>query len=236
MATYDSSGSHSNRNIADPGSAATVSAGNGATSRSDVVGHGEVPGHGEGPGRDEVAGRDKARFSGIQWGSAFFGWLTATGTAVILTALFAAAGAAVGLGGADSADQAAGTAAENADTIALVGAIVLAVVVFMSYLCGGYVAGRMARFSGIKQGIAVWVWAIVIAAVAGIIGVIAGGELDVLGNLNSLPSIPLNQEGLTAGSIITAIVIVLVSLVGAIVGGLAGMRFHRRVDREVLGR
>ena len=224
MATYDSSGLNMNRNIDDHGSDAAVSAGDGATNRHEVA------------GRDKAVGRDEARFGGIKWGSAFFGWLTATGTAVILTALFAAVGAAVGLDGADSTDQAAGTAAENAGTMALVGAIVLAVVVFVSYFCGGYVAGRMARFNGIKQGIAVWVWAIVIAAVAGILGVIAGGELNVLGNLNSLPSIPLNPDGLTAGSIITAIVIVLISLVGAIVGGLAGMRFHRRVDREALGR
>ncbi|TFD26184.1 hypothetical protein E3T49_15925 [Cryobacterium cryoconiti] len=222
--SHINAGTPINRNVDDHGSGAAVSAGAGATTRDEVG------------GREQVVVRDETRFGGIQWGSAFFGWLTATGTAVILTALFAAAGAAVGLGGSDSADQAAGNVAENADTIALVGAIVLAVVVFVAYLCGGYVAGRMARFSGVKQGIAVWVWAIVIAAVAGIIGVIAGGELNVLGNLNSLPSIPLNSGDLTAGSIITALVIVLVSLLGAIVGGLAGMRFHRRVDRAVLGR
>lgn len=186
--------------------------------------------------RDEVVGRERARFGGIKWGSAFFGWLTATGTAVILTALLAGAGAAVGLGGADSPDQAAGAAADNAGTIALIGAIVLAVVVFVAYFCGGYVAGRMARFDGVKQGIAVWVWAIIIAVVTAIITAIAGSQFNVLGNLNSAPNLPINQGDLTSGSIITAIVIVLVSLGGAIVGGLSGMRFHRRVDREGLGR
>ena len=228
MATHDSSGPDSTRNIDDRNSAATVPAGNAAT-----VPAGNAPIiRDEVIGRDEVIARDETRLGGIKWGSAFFGWLTATGTAVILTALFAAAGAAVGMGGADSADQ----AAENAGTIALIGAIVLAVVVFVSYFCGGYVAGRMARFNGAKQGIAVWVWAIVIAAITGIIGAIAGGQLNVLENVNSMPSIPLDQGDLTAGSIITAIVIVFISLAGAIVGGLAGMRFHRRVDREVLAR
>jgi len=218
MAIHDSSGSHGSPDIENHDvSSGAVSARNGRTDR------------------DEIVEREKARFGGIKWGSAFFGWLTATGTAVILTALFAAAGLAVGFGSTGSADMAAGAAADNAGTIALVGAIVLAVVVFVSYFCGGYVAGRMARFDGLKQGIAVWVWAIIIAALAAIIGAIAGSRLNVLGNLNSLPSIPFNQGDLTAGSIITAIVVVLVSLVGAIVGGLAGMRFHRRVDREGLG-
>ncbi|HSP53640.1 MAG TPA: hypothetical protein VLO00_12165 [Cryobacterium sp.] len=224
MATYDSSGSNINRNIDDHGSVAAVPAGTGATRRDEVVGH------------DEVVVGDETRFGGIKWGSAFFGWLTATGIAVILTALVAATGAAIGLGETSSTDEAAGAAADNAGTIALIGAIVLAVVVFVSYLGGGYVAGRMARFNGIKQGVAVWVWAIVIAAVAAILGAVAGGELNLLGNVNSVPSIPLDQGDLTVGSIITAIVIVLVSLAGAILGGLAGMRFHRRVDREVLGR
>ncbi|TFB95897.1 hypothetical protein [Cryobacterium sp. HLT2-28] len=186
--------------------------------------------------RDDVVNREKARFGGIKWGAAFFGWLTATGTAVILTALFAGIGTVVGFNSTDSADQAAGAAADNADTLALIGAIALAVVVFLSYLCGGYVAGRMARFNGAKQGVAVWVWAIIIAFITAIIGAIAGSQLNVLENMNSLPSIPLNGGNLTAGSIITALVVVVVSLAGAILGGLAGMRFHRRVDREGLGR
>lgn len=48
--------------------------------------------------RDEVLEREKARYGGMKFGSAFFGWLTATGTAVILTAVLAATGTAVGLG------------------------------------------------------------------------------------------------------------------------------------------
>ena len=83
MATHDASGSNVHRNIDDHGSVVAAPAGSGATHRDEPV------------SRDGVVGRDEARFGGIQWGSAFFGWLTATGTAVILTALFAAVGAAV---------------------------------------------------------------------------------------------------------------------------------------------
>ncbi|TFC94102.1 MULTISPECIES: hypothetical protein [Cryobacterium] len=219
MATYDSPNSDRSRETNDrDASVAAVPADNGRSVRDDVV------------------DREKARFGGIKWGSAFFGWLTATGTAVILTALFAGIGTVVGFNTTDSADQAAGVAADNAGTLALVGAIALAVVVFVSYFCGGYVAGRMARFNGVKQGVAVWVWALIIAFVTAIIGAIAGSQINMLENVNSLPSIPLTGGDLTAGSIITALVVVLVSLAGAIVGGLAGMRFHRRVDREGLGR
>ena len=49
-----------------------------------------------GAGRDAVAAQH-ARFGGIKWGAAFFGWLSANGLAVILVALLSAAGVAIGL-------------------------------------------------------------------------------------------------------------------------------------------
>lgn len=79
MATYDSPNSDRSREINDRDApVAAVSAGNGR------------------PVRDDVVDREKERFGGIKWGSAFFGLLTATGTAVILTALLAAIGTVVG--------------------------------------------------------------------------------------------------------------------------------------------
>ena len=47
--------------------------------------------------RREVVAREREQYGGVKIGAAFFGWLTATGTAVLLTALLAAAGVAVGL-------------------------------------------------------------------------------------------------------------------------------------------
>ena len=186
--------------------------------------------------RENILEKEKAEFGGMKFGSAFFGWLTATGTAVILTALLAATGTAIGLGNNADAGQVAGAASDNAQTIGIVGGIVLALILLVAYYCGGYVAGRMARFDGIKQGVAVWLWAIIIAVVLAVITLIAGAQFNVLGNLNSFPRIPINEGDLTAGSIITAVIALVISLVGAILGGLAGMRYHRRVDRAGLGR
>lgn len=186
--------------------------------------------------REDVVAREKNQFGGMQFFTAFFGWLTATGAAVLLTALVAGAGAAVGLGNQADPEQTTQAAAENAATVGLVGAIALGVVVFIAYFCGGYVAGRMARFSGAKQGIAVWLWALIVAVVLAIVGAIAGSQFNVLADLNSFPRIPLNEGDLALGSIITAIAIAIVSLGGAILGGLAGMRYHRKVDKAGLGR
>jgi hypothetical protein len=186
--------------------------------------------------REDVVAREKEQFGGMRFGTAFFGWLTATGAAVLLTALVAGAGAAIGLGSESDPAQAGQAAADNAETIGLIGAIALGIVVFVAYFCGGYVAGRMARFSGAKQGIAVWLWALLVAVVLAIVGAIAGSQFNILANLNSFPRIPVNEGDLALGSIITAIAIAIVSLGGAILGGMAGMRYHRKVDKAGLGR
>ncbi|WP_033373763.1 hypothetical protein [Glaciibacter superstes] len=186
--------------------------------------------------REDVVAREEESFGGVKIGSAFFGWLTATGTAVLLTALVAATGAAIGLGVTGDIDEATDATAENATTVGLVGASALVVVVFIAYYCGGYVAGRMARFAGAKQGVAVWLWAVVIAIVVAVLGAIAGSQFNILANLNGFPRIPINEGTLTAGGIITAIVVALASLAGAVLGGIAGMRYHRKVDRAGLGR
>lgn len=185
--------------------------------------------------RRDVVDAEKDQYGGIKVGSAFFGWLTATGTAVLLTAVVAAAGTAVGLATGTDVDQATSQATSDPTTVGLVGGIFLLVVLFLAYYCGGYVAGRMARFNGAKQGLAVWLWALVIAIIVAAVGAVAGSEFNVLANLNSFPRIPLGEGDLSTASIIAAVGVAVTSLVGAILGGLAGMRFHRKVDKAGLG-
>lgn len=180
---------------------------------------------GRGTSRAVVA-EQRVRFGGMKFGACFFGWLTATGTAVILTALLAAIGAGVGLARDLDPDQALATA----QTVGLVGGIVLLVIIFLAYLAGGYVAGRMARFNGFTQGVGVWLWAIIIAVVVAVLSLIAGSQFNILGSLNGFPRVPVNEGQMTTGGLLVAILVVVVALVGAILGGLAGMRFHRRVD------
>jgi hypothetical protein len=185
--------------------------------------------------RHSVVAREKDRYGGIKWGSAFFGWLTATGTAVILTALLAAAGTAVGVATGTDTTEAQNQATQKAGTIGLVGAIALLAVILIAYYCGGYVAGRMARFNGVKQGVAVWIWAIVIVAAVAIAGAVLGDRYNVLDRVGGFPRLPISGDDLTTGSLVALGIALLAALVGAILGGLAGMRFHRKVDKAGLG-
>ena len=87
----------------------------------------------------DVRARQREEFGGLNWGSAFFGWLVAIGVAVILLAILSAAGTAFGL----SENVSESDANANADTLSIVGGILLIAVLAIAYYCGGYVSGRM---------------------------------------------------------------------------------------------
>ncbi len=173
-----------------------------------------------------VRARQREEYGGTNWGAAFFGWLVAVGVAVLLTGILAAAGAAIGLTEttSDAADNA------SAETLSVAGAIALAVVLAIAYYCGGYVAGRMSRFDGARQGIGVWAIGLLITLAAAVLAVIAGSEYNVVERAN-LPRLPVGTETLTTGGAIASIVILAGTLLFAALGGIAGARYHRKVDR-----
>ena len=64
---------------------------------------------------------------------------------------------------------------------------------------------------------------------------ILGSEYNVLEQLN-LPSLPVGEATLTTGGAIALAAVVLGTLLAAVVGGKAGERYHRKVDRVGLRR
>ena len=175
---------------------------------------------------DAARARQREEYGGVNWGAAFFGWLVAVGLGSLLVAILAAAGAAVGL----TENVSENDATSNAETIGLGGAIALLVVLMIAYYCGGYVAGRMSRFDGARQGFGAWMFGIAVAIVLALAAVILGSEYNVLEQLN-LPSLPVGDSTLTTGGAIALAAVVLGTLLAAIVGGKAGERYHRKVDR-----
>jgi hypothetical protein len=173
----------------------------------------------------ELHTRQRQEYGGMHWGSAFFGWLVAVGIGVLLSALLSAAGAAIGL------TQSSGSSARSdAGTIGIVGGVLLLIVLMVAYYCGGYVAGRMGRFDGPRQGFAVWVIGLLVTVVLAVAGIVLGAQYNVLQQLN-LPRIPVSEGSLTMGGLIALAAIVLGTVLAAVAGGKAGTRFHRKVDR-----
>lgn len=175
--------------------------------------------------RRELRRQERREFGGrIQWEAVFFGLLAAIGLTASLVAMV--------LGGL----VAAGVTSFHEDAATLVdhvmtggGAIPIAIVA-LAYLAGGYVAARMARFDGPRQGLGLWLLSLLMALAVAITAWIAGGDIDPTKSI-ALPSNPIDEGPLSQSGWAILAVGVLVPLVFAIVGGVLGERFHRAVDR-----
>jgi len=146
--------------------------------------------------------------------------------AAILTAVLSAAGAAIGI----SEGSAATAAEDNAETVSIVGGALLLLVLATAYFCGGYVAGRMSRFDGKRQGFGVWVIGLLITIGIAAVAAIFGSEYNVLNQLN-LPRIPIDEGDLATGGAIALALALLATLAGSVLGGAKGRHYHDRVDR-----
>jgi hypothetical protein len=175
------------------------------------------------PRVDREGQRDQ--FGGLNWGASFFGWLVAVGITALLTALLSAAGAAIGL--TELSDS---QARSSADAISIVGGALLIAVLAIGYYAGGYVAGRMSRFDGGRQGLGVWLIGLLATILLAVLGAIAGSKYNLLGELN-LPRIPIDEGSLATGAAIALALVLVATLLAAVAGGKVGQRYHRKVDR-----
>jgi hypothetical protein len=152
------------------------------------------------------------RYGGSKVGSAFFGWLVAVGLTVLLGVLAGAVTAAIR------------TDDPHTDTVVTIAVLVVA------YYAGGYVAGRLARFDGARNGFLTWVIGVVASVVLAVLAAFVSAQYDVLSRV-PLPTLPTSLEEVTVGSLVLVAVAVLGTLLAAVLGGKAGEGFHRRVDR-----
>jgi len=183
--------------------------------------------HADEEAREPVDGQAAAheRFGGVNTGAAFFGWLVAVALTILLTGIIGAVVAGVSASTEVTQDD----AERAANTIGLVAAIVLVVVLSLSYYAGGYVAGRMSRFDGGRQGLAVWGIGLVVTLVAIAAGLVFGDQYNFLDRVD-LPRLPIPTDQASAGGLVTALVLLVLTALAAAVGGKAGQRYHRRVD------
>lgn len=107
-------------------------------------------------------------------------------------------------------------------------AVALSVLIFFAYLVGGYAAGRMARFAGAKQGISVWLWQIM-ALILGSLATFLAPQMFQ----NGVASLSLQKliAGDFANGLLAILLVLALSFLGAILGGLCGRLYHRRVDK-----
>src|SRR3954447_14051909 len=147
------------------------------------------------------------KFGGFNWGSCFFGWLVAIAIAILLTSIIGAVVAAVG----SSTSVTQSDAERQAGDIGLAAGIVLLLVLAIGYYFGGYVAGRMSRFDGGRQGLGVWIVGLLMTILLAAAGALLGSEYNVFSQLN-LPRIPVDEGTLTTGGVIALVAAVLITI------------------------
>lgn len=168
----------------------------------------------------------REEFGGFNIGADFFGWLVAVAMTVLLAGIVGAIATAVG----SSLEVNRNEAERQAGVFGLGVAIALLVVLMLAYFAGGYVAGRMSRYDGGRQGFGVWLFGLIVTLLVVGVGALFGSQYNVFERVN-LPSMPIPTDTATWGGIIALAAILVGTLLAAFVGGKVGERYHRKIDR-----
>lgn len=182
-----------------------------------------------GPLYDETA---EERYGGVSGAGAFFGWLVAISMTVLLAGIVSAGATAAGR----ILNVTQGQAEEQAETFGLASAVALVVILMIAYYSGGYVAGRMSRFNGGRQGMAVWALGLLMEIMAAVLVVVLGDRFGTTPSdafQQALPSVPIHTDTLTVGAVATLAAVVLGTCMSAVAGGKTGQRYQAKIDRAV---
>lgn len=168
------------------------------------------------------------RYDRFNFAAAFFGWLVAIAMTVLLAGVLGV--------GATAAIRilhvTQSRAEQQAEAVGLAAAIALLVILMIAYFTGGYVAGRMSRSDGRRQGLGVWLLGLLgllVTILLAVLGPRFGTQYDVFAWAN-LSSVPISTNTLTGGGIVTFIAVVLGTRMSAVAGGKAGQRYHAKID------
>ncbi len=156
-------------------------------------------------------------FGGIDVPATLGGTAAAIGTAALVAGLLAGAGTIGyqrGLAGNEE--------------LSVGGLVAGLVTLLIAFLAGGWVAGRMARYDGGRNGVLTAVWFLLLAALMSGLGAWLGREYDVF------PSLRLPQwfsaDARTGAAVATGLVALAVMLLAGWLGGHLGSRYHRKAD------
>ncbi|GAA1152172.1 hypothetical protein GCM10009630_58090 [Kribbella jejuensis] len=168
---------------------------------------------------------DLLSYRGFKFGAAFFGYLIAISMSVLLMAAVSAAS----FGTAQVLDYTTSDAKAQPGAALITAAGVSIFMLMLAFYSGGYVAGRLARFDGGRQGFGVWVIALLVGVVAAGLGWFLDSQYSLVDDVN-WPSLALSHNTLLLGGGVAAATLLLLTLLAALVGGKAGKRYHDRID------
>lgn len=176
--------------------------------------------------RDRTALAHDAGLGKLSYMSVLAGMLCAFGSFAVLAAI---AGAVLRAFDVDSTRDISGDWRD----VGIGTGIVLALVLFVSYLFGGYVAGRMARRSGALNGFAAWVLGLLVVAGVGAAVSTQTDTETVMDGLRSV-GVPTSGDEWEAIGSIAGTAALLAMLIGSLLGGAMGERWHGKLLARAL--
>ena len=178
---------------------------------------------------EEREDRLRDMYGGVDWLASFLGYIFT----VVLASVFSAIAGLVLVPFGFPPEISGGQIGASV----LTGLAVLGVLIFLTYFFGGYVAGRLARFDGGRNGAMVLVWTFIVALILALIAVVFSGFLPD-GAANAIATLVQgtvstagNLAGAGAVGIVVAVAAVLLALLGGFFGGRLGSRYHTEIDR-----
>ena len=176
------------------------------------------------PGTRPAADVPQAR-GGVAFGPILTGVVVAFGAMFLLSAIVAGVLASLGL---LDTNVTAGDVIE----VGIGAGIALVIAQFLSYLWGGYTAGRMARGAGVANGLLVPLVAILLAVLVGGIATALGADT----NLNlpfSTTQLPTENGNLVDWGIGIGVASLVAMFLGGALGGGLGARWHTKLEHRV---
>jgi hypothetical protein len=158
----------------------------------------------------------RREYGGADHAAAIGGMLAIVGLTALMGSLAAAAGVV-------------GYERSVGDRTLYVGGFVAGLVILLiAFLAGGWVAGRMARYDGARNGFDAGIWTLIVAAALAAVGTGFEQDYDVFRDVN-LPT--WVYEGSNEVTVVLLAALGLILLLGAAtIGGRIGARYHTRVD------
>lgn len=178
---------------------------------------------------EERENRLRDMYGGVDWLASFLGFVFA----VVLGVVFSAIAGLVLVPFGFPPDLSGGEIGASVIT----GLVLLGILIFLTYSFGGYVAGRLARFDGGRNGAMVLAWTFIVVLILALVAVVFSGFLPAgaaAGVGNVVDGAAATVSGLAnAGvvGIVAAVAAILLALLGGFLGGRMGSRYHTEIDR-----
>lgn len=162
-------------------------------------------------------------FGGLDLPAALVGMLTSVALVLVLGGIVTA------IADANFNVNDALTNIEEATASAAIASLLILVVAFG---VGGWAAGRMARFDGVRNGVFAALLAVLLSIGLAALTAWAGSEYNLVPNFDATRYV--DEEALTTMGIVGGLLALAAIFISSALGGMWGERYHRVIDREMV--